>query len=230
MMQLGLSITLSCVLALSLALVLVLGGMGYRRQNKRGFSFLCEFPFELVEGGDSFSKASSFFAIVLSASSALCCTCSLWNASFLPYLALSILLAVFGLLRAVGMVLLYRIPAYQFKFHSLLTVLYFCFSALIACLEAIVFLNMRTVELIPSVAFMALEFLFGVLLCLLAINPKLAHWTELESSGTKDGGVEIHRPKPFVLAASEWAAMLLDVCSSLVFLLGIAYFVLKLNA
>ena len=229
MMQFGLSIALSAVLVLSLALLLSFGSLGYKRQNKRNFSFLCEFPFEFVEGNDPFSKASSFFVISLAASSALCCTCCLWNSALLVYLPLGIALVLLGVFRAVGLVLLFRVPAYHFKFHSLLTVLYFCFSAFLSCLQAIFFLNMRSSDdPVPTIVLVVLEFVIALALCLLAINPKIASWTELESTGTADGGVEIHRPKPFVLAASEWTAIALELASSLIFLFGIAYFVLSL--
>lgn len=223
-MSIAFAITLAVLLLASFFCMLLFGFLGFKKENKRGYSFLSDFPFELNEGSKALSRVSAWSVFFLAAFLALASSTLLWNRDFLPYLPFAIILAVFGVFKAVSLVLLYRIPAYRFKFHILIDVLYFCFTALSCALMGIFFLNMRVVNAPLALSLMGVELFLSVFLCLLALNPKLANWTQMNSTASEDGSVHLSRPKPFVLAFSEWIAIFLDCLSSLLFLLGVLFF------
>ncbi len=220
-MNTAFSISTISLIVLSVALILVCGCLGYKKNNKQSFSFLSYFPFEINEGNDACSRVSSFAVFLLASSLALASTGMLWNADFRPYLSVGIFMAIFGVLKAVSLVFLFRVPAYHFKFHCGVSVVYFCLVALTSAFAGIFFMNMSKAFEGGALALMILEFLFALVLVGLAVNPKLSKWTELERVGNEDGSVEIRRPKPFVLAFSEWCALALDLLSALTFVIGV---------
>ncbi len=223
-MSTAFAITLAALLLCSLLSMLLFGVFGFRKENKRGYSFLSDFPFELNEGRHPLSRVSAWSVFFLAAFLALSSSTLLWNRDFAPYLPFAIVLAVLGALKAVSFVLLYRVPAYRFKFHILIDVFYFCFAALSCAFMGIFFLNMRAANSPLALGLMGVEVFLAVCLCLLALNPKLANWTQMSSTASEDGSVHLSRPKPFVLAFSEWIAIFLDCLSSSLFLLGVLFF------
>ncbi len=220
-MSLGFSIFVIALIVLSMASILSFGLIGYKGKNKTSFSFLSYFPFELNEGHDVCSRLSSYSVFLLAGALALASTGMLWSEDFRPFLSVAIFMAIFGILKAVALIFVFRIPAYHFKFHCIVSVTYFCLVVLTSCFAGIFFLNMSKAFEGGAVAMMVIEFLLAFLLTGIAINPKLSKWTELESVGNEDGSVEIRRPKPFVLALSEWCAIAIDLLSVLTFIVGI---------
>lgn len=220
-MNMAFSISTLALMAFSAILLTLCGCLGFRKNNKRNFSFLSYFPFEINEGNDACSRVSSFAVFLFAFSLALASTGMLWNADFRPYLSVGIFMAIFGVLKAVSLVFLFRVPAYHFKFHCGVSVVYFCLVALTSAFAGIFFMNMSKAFEGGALALMILEFFFAIVLVGLVINPKLSKWTELESVGNEDGSVEVRRPKPFVLAFSEWCALCIDLLSVLTFVIGI---------
>lgn len=220
-MSMGFSIFALGLIALSLGAIIGFGLIGYKGNNKKAFSFLSYFPFELNEGHDLWSRLSSYSVFLLAGALALASTGMLWNENFRPFLSVAIFMAIFGILKAVALIFVFRVPAYHFKFHCVVSVAYFSLVALTSCFAGIFFLNMSKVFESGAIAMMVIEFVCAFLLACIAINPKLSKWTELESVGNEDGSVEIRRPRPFVLALSEWCAIFVDLLATLTFVVGI---------
>ncbi len=220
-------ISFSSLLALSFASLLIFGLIGHKKSANRSYSFLSEFPFELNEGQEIFSHASRISVFACALSLALCCTSLLWDSDFHPYLTFAIVIAIIGVAKAACFVFLFKIPAYNCKPHILASVLYFALSAILCAFEGIFFLNLRAVDEITSLVLMGLEWALAIVLCLLSLNPKLSSWTKMKSVANEDGSIEVVRPKPFVLAFSEWLAILSDALGTIVFVIGIALFELN---
>ncbi len=227
MKALPFAISFSSLLAITFACVLVFGLVGYKKKNERGFSFLSEFPFELNESKNAPSQISRFAVYASGFAFALAQTSLLWDGDFYPYLTLGVVIAVLGVAKAACYILLYRVPAYHFKPHILVSVLHMALTGLLCAFEGIFFLNLRTVSEVPALILMGCEFALTLLLCVLAVNPKMSSWTKMETIGNEDGSVEVVRPKPFVLAFSEWLAVLADFAGTLLFVIGIALFELN---
>ncbi len=227
MKALPITIAFSSLLLVCFVSLLVSGTIGHKKSAKRGYSFLSEFPFELNEGHDIASQVSRISVYACAASLALSSSSLLWDSDFYPYLTFAIVIAVLGVLKATLFAFLFKIPAYNCKPHILVSVLYFAFNAILCAFEGIFFLNLRSVNEITALILMGIEFALALLLCLLSVNPKLSSWTKMETIGNADGSIDVVRPKPFVLAFSEWLAVFADVLGTLAFVLGIALFELK---
>ena len=63
---------------------------------------------------------------------------------------------------------------------------------------------------------------------LILVNPRLSKWTELQSSVGSDGVVTSSRPRPFILAFSEWLTLFLDILSLLIYIIGLLIFSLEI--
>lgn len=220
-------IAFSSLLVICFATLIVSGCIGHKKSAKRGYSFLSEFPFELNEGHDLASQVSRIAVYASAASLALSSSSLLWDSDFYPYLTFALIIAILGLLKAVGFVFLFKIPAYNCKPHILVSVLYFAFNAILCAFEGIFFLNLRSASEATALVLMGCEFALALLLCLLSVNPKLSSWTKMETIGNADGTIDVVRPKPFVLAFSEWLAIFADFLGTLLFVIGIALFELN---
>ncbi len=227
MKTLPLIISFSSLLLLTFFCAFILGLFGYKKNKGRGYSLLCEFPFELIENQNGLSQASRLALYASGLSFALAQTSLLWDSDFYPYLTLGVVIASLGIIKAACYILLYKVPAYHFKAHILVSVIYMALTALLCAFEGIFFLNLRAISEVPALVLMGCEFALALLLCFLSANPKLSSWTKMETIGNEDGSVEVVRPKPFVLAFSEWLAIFADFCATLLFVIGIAFFELN---
>lgn len=223
-MVLGL-ITIAMI-ALSIVFAYVFGYLSFKEKTKQNYSLLQNFPFELQEDKGLCSNLSFIFASLFSLSCLAASTCLFWDSSFYGgYLPLAIALSIVGLGKAVCSLLLFRVPAYSFKFHSLLDVFYFGLSALFCVLSGLTFMNLMKLEQGLGAAFMIIEWVLAIGEIALLANPKIRDWTKLEVSVDKDGNSYASRPKPFVLALSEWIAIGLDLIGSIAFISGISFIV-----
>lgn len=227
MKALPFAIAFSSLLLLSFACVLFFGLVGYKKKKERGYSFLCEFPFELNENPNSFSQVSRLAVYASGLAFALAETGLLWDSDFSPYRTLGIIIASLGAAKALFYILLYKVPAYHFKMHILVGVLYMTLTALLCAFEGVFFLNLRVISETKALVLMGFEFALSLILCFLAANPRMPSWTKMKTIGNEDGSVEVVRPKPFILAFAEWIAIFADFAGTLIFVIGIALFGLK---
>ena len=56
-----------------------------------------------------------------------------------------------------------------------------------------------------------MQFAISLTVVFILVNPRLKNWAQLEKVVGKDGGSSLKRPKPFVLAFSEWIIIFLSV-------------------
>ena len=220
-------ISFSSLLIASFVCLLSFGLIGYKKGSQRGYSFLSDFPFEINERRDSLSQVSRIATLAAGLSFALAETSLLWDSDFYPYLTLAIVIASLGIIKAALFICLFKVPAYHFKMHILVNVLYMALTALLCAFEGIFFLNLRSVSEVAGLVLMGLEFALALLLCLLSLNPKMSSWTKMDTAMNADGSVNVVRPKPFVLAFSEWIAIFADLLGTLLFVIGIALFELQ---
>ncbi len=220
-------IAFSSLLVVTFLCVLIFGLSGYKKKKERRYSFLCEFPFELNERENALSQASRLAVYASGFAFALAETSLLWDGDFYPYLTLGIVIASLGVVKAALYILLYKVPAYHFKLHILVSVLYMALTALLCAFEGIFFLNLRSISEATALVLMGFEFAFALIFCFLAANPKMPSWTKMKTIGNEDGSVEVVRPKPFILAFAEWIAIFADFAGTLLFVIGIALFELN---
>lgn len=210
-----------------LAVFLILGFANFKKEKKRSFSFLSYFPFEIEEGKGTLSVMTEIASFATSLFVGAFSSALLWDSSFQPFWSLAIVMVCIGLTKAVLQCLLFRVPAYHFKSHISLVAVSFCLNALSSFVMGLFFLNTRSVEPASCLTFMALEWVFAFANLFLILNPKLAHWTEMKTEVNEDGTTVAKRPRPFVLAFSEWLGMGIDFLSGALFVIGLFFYSLS---
>lgn len=211
------------LLVLFFGLFLLFGLLEYKDRNKKKYDFLSSFPFELVQGEVKKSFLSRFFFTVYGVTYVASSFYILYLNPTLSFLnSLGILLGIVSLFVFASMLALIYVPAYSFRLHLVSSVVFFAFSILADVLMGLTYLNLyqaqlSTIALVIMIVNFALAFFKGLIL----INPKLAHWTELDSSIGSDGVVTSSRPRPFVLAFSEWLVIFLNAISIIAYILGL---------
>lgn len=198
---------------ISLGFCFYFGTSSFKKTHKASYSLLSDFPFELFEAKDSSSNLARVFFFVYAA-------CSLGqgslllilqgNASFQYLLGLGIILLLLKGGEIGTMLGLTYVPAYDTKRHLSLFVAFGGVSFLEALVSGFTSLNLG--KMLPeapvlSYAFMIVFFVFALILGLLMLNPKLTRWPELKTEMSEDGSILTTRPRPFVLAFSEWVVV-----------------------
>jgi hypothetical protein len=218
------AIAFSSSLILSFVCLITFGLLGHKKENGRSYSFLCQFPFELVEGHSPFLLAAQVSAFAFSFCFVLSGTILLWDSAFYPYISLGVALSILSLAKGASLAFLFKVPAYHFKPHMLFSTLYLAFGALMCAFSGIFFLNMRAVDEFPALLLMGAEFALCLCFVFLCLNPKMANWTKLRSEDDGSGALKVTRPRPFVLAFSQWLAIAFDFLCCLVLLFGVSFF------
>ena len=204
-----------------LALGLSFGTRGYAKAEEKRFSFLTMFPQELFDGKDSSRVGARLFIYGYAFLDAFI-GCFPLVVGFLPqsFLPFAVLFLVFGVVKNASLIVLVRAPAYEFKPHLLAFVVYAGFSVLSMTMAAILFVNLRIYSQTLAVVFTVLAGLLGIGELFVIVNPKLSQWTKLRASVDAEGNVDTSRPRPFVLAFSEWILFALSTLGTLVGILG----------
>ena len=206
-----------------LFLLLFFGLKDYKAANKRNYSMLTMFPFELWSNGTRSSRANRFLVYSYALAEAMVGAFFLitiqYHYSLLP---MGIVLLVIEVIRLCALVGVCLIPAYSFKPHLLSFTLLASLSVLSCAVSVVSFLNLRAFnETLPIVFAVLLGILGGAEIALL-FNPRLTRWTDLKSTMEKDGSVTVERPRPFPLAFTEWLFLGLSFLASVIGLIGFA--------
>ena len=226
-MEINLIVTsiFSASLLVALFVILQLFGRFYfQKRENRSFSILTDFPFEMV--GENGSKGLLWTTILVGvflSYGVFADLLLLIHASIFPgIVTLATFIGVVGILKAVSYFFLYRVPAYEFKKHFL----FFGLSSLSSIMELVLigftFMNLSSISPRIGYTFMILSFVLGLLSALLIVNPRLSRWSQMETEMSEDGSVSTKRPRPFVLALSEWLLFLFNLFGVILFLLGLA--------
>jgi len=221
-MNLGLAIADLSALLLFFVLWNVFGRIHYRKAYDKHFRSFSFFPYEMFMGkSDVFLSFARIFAagflIAQGLSSILLLQLSEGSAILIAYVT------IVGILGAAEMVLLFfllLLPAQYSKGHIFVVVFYYCSTVLYAVTGGLFLLTRSQYQLIGIVLAIALFTLgFGVLFLL--INPKFSYWAKLHVENDKEGEVVVFRPRFFILAASEWLVMIINVLATFILILGL---------
>ena len=215
--------------AVCFALFVLFGRMDLKRRGRK-YDYLSGFIFEHGEVSDKLGIASRTMLSLFFAFGVLGCFVLSFSEETSGLLGLLVLLGVLALLEGISGEAISIVPAYAFGPHLSSTVAFFFSSIMVDVVSGICLLNCygkgnEGTE--APLAFAIILFLLALAKGILLVNPKLSRWTELSSYMDQDGVVTTKRPRPFVLASSQWACLLLDLASFLLIALG-SYLTLSL--
>ena len=217
----------SIVLIFSFVLLLVLGLSRYKNKNNERFSFLSFFPFELVGEKEKSSPLLRSLAVTYAIADAVVYAYPFMGAErFLFAQPLAIVALAVSFVKDIFMVLLFFVPAHHFKPHLFSFLFFGCLNALQGVVIGSYLLSLNPMNQVAATSFAILFFLFGVLTMVALLNPHLARWTEMNLEVAEDGSMNPVRPRPFVLAFTEWLLIFFALTSSIVYLIGITTIIL----
>ena len=86
---------------------------------------------------------------------------------------------------------------------------------LLASINGIIFINLSRGRKLETLVFVLsiIMFVIALAVAIILVNPRLKTWAKLEKVVDEDGASSLKRPKPFVLAFSEWIVIFLGVLS-----------------
>ncbi|MBO4541123.1 MAG: hypothetical protein J5736_04025 [Bacilli bacterium] len=218
----ALAIALLGGVGLFFSLFVSFGPLFFKKRIGRGYSFFSDFPFELFDGAESTGKGLIRFFGGGFLLMDFCIGLFLVNAfSFYPHgvFVLALIAAFFHFTRVILLFFLFLLPARYNKPHVKVVTLYFVFAALSSILEGIFMIRYaagRGGPLTMAFLLIALGLAHGFLMA----NPKFASWAKMNSEQDEQGEVIVKRPRFFLLAYSEWLAVLFDLLSTVFLDLG----------
>jgi hypothetical protein len=221
-MNSGVFVTLVVGFVLFLGLTLLFGFFG-KKKKKEPYDLLSYFPYELYEDsrGFYFAFARLFEGLFLLLGLA---SAGLEIASFVNYDSSVFYFVVWigatSGLSAVGELALTLIPVGHPKAHTALYVLYSTAVTIRSGMVGFFLLSLGKDTNVGSLVCSIVLFAIAALVMLLLANPKMSSWAKMEAVATPEGEIQYRRPRPFVLAFSEWLAIFLDAVSIIVTLLG----------
>lgn len=222
----------------SLIVAILLPRKSFRRshQGKR-YSYLSDFPFELYEARDAKSKVGQGFLIGYAASALGFAFFPLLLCKFSPFEGFFALFLVHLLLTAgeVGLnFYLTIVSAINPKRHTLIFTIYGGLTLIRFVVDGLIIINVGhhfQGYQVPSgnaLGFLIPLFVFALGFAVLLMSPQMGKWAELHSTMNQDGSTYCTRPKFFILAATEWFALLANVLCDLLFASPLLFYFLKI--
>ena len=193
------------------------GLWNYRKEQGRKYDFLTEFPYEMLGKKTAISRfVSSLLGAYLISLVLLCVfQISLFyqSSTLLPFIIVGGFLTL-----AYGIVTMFlsTLSASNEKAHLNLFVINAGFLVVNASMNGI-FLWAASRGLTMEIASKILGticFFAAVAAVLVMMNPKLKDWPLLENVAEPDGTVSFRRPRPFILAWSEWILLFVSLMVS----------------
>lgn len=196
---------LSLLLTLPLFLVSVFSS---KRGRGKATDFLSEFPFEHLRKENRLSASTrlAFFLSLVSSGIWILYQFEFMNFSETLQMMTFFVLIAYMISISMGFVLSLVDPSNE-KTQNFGFVGTGVFLLIASALEGNIFIRMSTG--IVQIIFGVLCFVIAVAALLLIVNPKLKDWPRLECVSETDGTVSYKRPRPFVMAASEWGIIAL---------------------
>lgn len=199
----GWDVGLAILTPFLLALILYQGRFFYQVQQKRKYSFLNEFPYEMTQQIPP--KMYQLFLVLG----------GLFSLSFMslgfflfpyPDVTMNLLLLISWGVTGVLLFGLFMIDMKIIKVHLMLDTLLIGVSVLNYVLLGTLFL--LTPYGTYHIVYVIISYAFALFPLAIALNPKLKHWAKMDEQVTSQMEVVIVRPKFFVLAYSEWLLIL----------------------
>ncbi|MCQ2742967.1 MAG: hypothetical protein MJ239_06750 [Bacilli bacterium] len=222
-MNQGIAIALISGIAIFLFAYLCLGTFGYKKKNERGFSFLSMFPYEMVGETQRQFLVPIYVAIGLLVLS-MVGSVILMETFHWPSYGLRILGAVVGgayLISMALMVTLMVLPTKYVKSHIKVASGYIATSALSSVMSGFVLLKVSSFSEVGPMTIGFVLMALGLMVFAFMLNPRFSDWARLEKEIGDDGSVSVVRPRRFILAYAEWIALLNEVVSLILILIGL---------
>ena len=119
-----------------------------------------------------------------------------------------------GGITLVSLTALVYIPIDQLRLHMTVAALALIFSLGLSFAIVLASYNKyKDSGSIPALISLIISVVVTLIFVILLLNPKLAHWAEMDKETKSDGTVVLVRPKWFVLAYSEWMMFFLYLIS-----------------
>lgn len=208
LLETGTMLTGSLIVAImAMAFTIIFAINSFRIKQRREYSFLNEFPFELTQGvGISFTRY--MHALVLLFSTMMI---------FFGFYRIEYVLAHFsGLVFLISWTatafLIYLIFIVKFssvKRHLMISALFFLFTILNGLMYGL-YLQLSPVFMIDK-TYAIISYILAALALMFVVNPKLSHWSYMDKIEQQDGTIIVLRPKLFVLAFTEWALIIINI-------------------
>ena len=112
------------------------------------------------------------------------------------------------------------VPAYETKPHLLSFVLFGGLLALSSIVGTILLFNMSYINLPLAIVFGVIAGCASLFTLGAIVNPKLSGWSKMLTTMDEDGNVDASRPRPFILAFTEWLLLFANVIATTFSLLG----------
>lgn len=217
------AIPLLGLIALFLISYLLLGSVGYKAKNERKFSFLSMFPYEMV--GESQRRfwvpiyvSIGLFVLTFVGGIVLTQTYH-W-----PSYGLRILGAVMAgvyLISMSLMVTLLVLPAKFVKAHIKVASGFIASSGLSSVVSGLTLLKVSSFVEVGPLTVGIILIVIGLAVFAFMLNPKFADWARLDAQIGEDGSTSVVRPRLFILAYAEWVAIISEVISFILLLIGL---------
>ena len=188
-----------------------------REGQKRMFSVLTDFPYEMMTKrgkNPALILLVAYFAATLLTNVSMFVNFYAASSQIIGLLILSAFLALayfFFTLR------IHTVTASLEKSHLARFFIMGLGLILISSVNGIIFINLsRGHDLENLILGLSIGmFVIALAVAVILVNPRLKTWAKLEKVVDEDGASSLKRPKPFVLAFSEWITIFLGVISFL---------------
>jgi hypothetical protein len=224
-MSLPFLITILTGLVLFFALFYLFGSIHYKEANQHRFNPVSYFPYEQFEGeNDVFLTFARIFAgaflVAHGLASVLLLSAEEPNAVTKSF---SVIVAILGGMEMVLLFFLLLLPAKYARAHIFVVVFYFCVSVLYGVFGGTLLFDQAAYDATLAHTLGIILMVLGFVVLALLINPRFTTWARLHAENTSDGSKIVFRPRFFILAASEWLVLLINILITTILLLGLYF-------
>lgn len=192
---------------MALALMMIFAINSFRIKQRREYSFLNEFPFELTQGvGPSFTRYMHVLVLLFSM---MMIFFGFYRIEYVFAHFSGLIFLVSWTITAFLIYLIFIVKFSSVKRHLFISALFFLLTILNGLMFGL-YLRFSPVFMVDRV-YPVISYVLGALALLLVLNPKLSHWSYMDKIEQQDGTVIVLRPKLFVLAFTEWALIIINI-------------------
>ncbi|MBQ4255279.1 MAG: hypothetical protein II721_04705 [Bacilli bacterium] len=211
-MNIGLYLAGSIASFVGLAFFFVMGFLSFfrKRVKKPRYDFLTDFPFEFYDGINQTSILSRFGFLVYQLAF-IVIAFSGFSITAIPGLnAYIIFLLALFFIKGTSFVFLLFVPASNEKIHMVFALSSFILEAICSFVIGLVYFQFTSDSYaIFGWVFSVISWVLTAVNLSLVLNPRLANWTKMNVVEDMDGA-HLEKPRPFILAFSEWIVILSD--------------------
>lgn len=211
-MNIGLFLAGSIASFVGLAFFFLMGFLSFfrKRVKKPRYDFLTDFPFELYDGINQTSILSRLGFMVYQLAF-IVIAFSAFSINIIPGLnAYVIFLLVLFFIKGTTFVFLLFVPASNERVHMAFALSSFILEATCSFVIGLVYFQFTNDSYaIFGWVFSIISWVLTAINLSLVLNPRLSSWAKMNVVEDMDGA-HLEKPRPFILAFSEWIAILSD--------------------